>query len=158
MLGADPQDLAGIDLMPERIERARRRVPNADLRVGSAAELPWADESFDIVSQMLVFENIFDPALKQAAASEMLRITRPGGGILWFDIRVRNPNNPQIKGLPKKEIKALFPGCEMTIRPAVLAPPLSRWIAPRSWWAAETLNLIPLLRTHYTALIRKPGR
>src|SRR5260221_3721353 len=63
--GAAPDMLAGIDLMPDRLDRARRRIPQADLHIGTASELPWADESFDLLSQILVFTNIFDPAFKR---------------------------------------------------------------------------------------------
>jgi len=153
--GADPDMLAGIDLMPGRLERARRRLPQADLHVGSASELPWPDEHFDLVSQFLVFTNIFDQALKRAVAKEMLRVLKPGGGILWFDLRVNNPNNPEVKGLRRKEIKSLLPACSIELAPAHLAPPLSRLIAARSWALGEALHVLPFLRTHYVGLIRK---
>src|SRR6266581_3098300 len=124
--GADPADLGGIDLIPERLACARRRIPGADLHLGSASELPWPDESFDLVSQFLVFTTILDPALKRAVALEMLRVLKPGGRILWFDFRVNNPWNPEVMGLRAAEIRSLFPGCAIQLTPALLAPPLSR--------------------------------
>jgi ubiquinone/menaquinone biosynthesis C-methylase UbiE len=148
--------LGGIDLMPERLARARRRIPGADLHLGSASELPWPDESFDLVSQFLVFTNIFDPELKRAVASEMLRVLKPGGGILWFDLRVNNPRNPEVRGLRRAEIRSLFPGCKMELAPALLAPPLGRLIAGWSWPFAEALQALPLLCTHYAGLVWKP--
>ena len=153
--GADSEYIAGIDLMPARLERARRRLPQADLHVGSASELPWPDASFDLVSQMLVFENMFDPALKRTVAKEMLRVLKPDGAILWFDLRVDNPRNPEVKGLRKKEIWSLFPGCAVDLIPTLLAPPLSRIIAGRSWVLGEALHALPFLCTHYAGLIRK---
>jgi ubiquinone/menaquinone biosynthesis C-methylase UbiE len=154
--GADPSQVAGIDLMEDRLNRARRRIPQADLHLGNASGLPWPDESFDLVSQMLVFHNIFDPALKQAVAGEMLRVLKPGGAVLWFDLRVNNPRNPQVKCLRRREIHSLFPGCRIQLQPVLLAPPLARRIA-RHWWAlGEALHIFPFLRTHYAGLIRKP--
>jgi ubiquinone/menaquinone biosynthesis C-methylase UbiE len=153
--GAVPGNLAGIDLMPERVDSAKRRIPEADLHVGSASKLPWANESFDLVSQFLVFMNLLDPALKRAVAKEMLRVLKPGGAILWFDIRVNNPKNPAIRGMGKAEIRALFPGCSVDLTPALLAPPLSRMLAGRAWPLAEALHALPFLRTHYAGLIRK---
>ena len=152
--GADPSNLAGIDLMPERVQKAMRRVPGADLRVGSASELPWADESFDLVSQVMVFTNIFDPDLKRAMASEMLRVVKRSGAILWFDMRV-NPKNPEIKAVRKAELRSLFPGCSIELTPALLAPPLSRLVAGSAWALGEVLHALPFLRTHYAGLIRK---
>lgn len=40
--------LAGIDLNAEAIEEGKKLVPDADLRTGSMAELPWGDKSFDV--------------------------------------------------------------------------------------------------------------
>jgi ubiquinone/menaquinone biosynthesis C-methylase UbiE len=153
--GADPARLAGVDLIPERIGQARRRIPPADLRVGGAHRLPWADESFDLVSQFTAFTSILDPLLKQAIAQEMLRVLKPDGAILWFDFRVGNPANLNVRGIPAREIGALFAGCEIALEPTVLAPPLSRMIAGRAWPLAEVLYSIPLLRTHYAGLIHK---
>lgn len=154
--GADPAMLGGIDLMPERLERARGRVPQADLHVGNASALPWPDRHFDLVSQSLVFTSILDPDLKRAVAGEMLRVLKSGGGILWFDFRVDNPRNPEVRGLPRKEIKALFPGCDVQLTPTLLAPPLSRLIAARCWVLGEALHTLPFLCTHYAGMIRKP--
>jgi len=156
-LGASPADLAGIDLMPERIAQARNRLPQADLRQGSASELPWPDGSFDLVSQFLVFMNMSDPALKRAVAGEMLRVLRPGGAILWFDPRMDNPRNPRARGLRAAEIRALFPVCRIRLLPALLAPPLARLIAPWSWPLADALQAMPFLCTHYAGLIQKPA-
>jgi ubiquinone/menaquinone biosynthesis C-methylase UbiE len=155
--GADPEKLAGIDLMPARLQTARERMPQADLRGGSASDLPWEDESFDLVSQMIVFSTFADPALKRTAAREMLRVLKPGGAILWVDMRVDNPANREVRGLRKAEIRELFPDCSLRLAPALLAPPISRWIAGRAWALGELLHTLPFLRTHYTGLIVKRG-
>jgi ubiquinone/menaquinone biosynthesis C-methylase UbiE len=153
--GAEPNLMCGIDLMPERIENARIRIPQADLRAGSASELPWPDESFDVVSQFTVFTSILDVALRRAVASEMLRVLKPGGAVLWFDFRFRNPRNAQVRGVRAAEIRSLFPGCRITLAPVLLAPPLGRVVAGWSWPLAEALQGLPFLCTHYVGLIRK---
>jgi SAM-dependent methyltransferase len=153
--GADPAALCGIDLRAERVESARRRIPQADLHTGSASELPWADGSFDLVSQFTVFTSMLDPALKRAVAAEMVRILKPGGAILWFDFRFHNPRNPQVRGVRATEIRSLFPDCEVQLTPVLLAPPLCRRVAGWSWPLAELLTALPFLRTHYAGLIRK---
>jgi ubiquinone/menaquinone biosynthesis C-methylase UbiE len=63
--GADPAALYGIDLSAEHIEYARRCIPQADLRVGGASELPWPDKSFDLLSQFTVFTSILDPVKRR---------------------------------------------------------------------------------------------
>lgn len=153
--GADPASLSGIDLSADRIARARRRVPAADLETGSAAQLSWPDESFDLVSQFTVFTSILDPGLKRVVAGEMLRVLKPGGSILWFDFRVDNPANVHVRGISAREVHALFTGCEITLAPELLAPPIARRVAGWSRPMAEVLKTMPFLRTHYVGLIRK---
>jgi ubiquinone/menaquinone biosynthesis C-methylase UbiE len=153
--GADSQALCGIDLNAERLARARSRIPQADLRTGNGSELPWPDESFDLVSQFTVFTSILDPELKHAIAREMVRILKPGGAILWFDFRFNNPRNDQVRGVSAREIRSLFTGCEVELVPALLAPPIGRLTAGWAWPLAELLHTLPPLRTHYAGLIRK---
>ena len=153
--GADPAALSGIDLSADRIEMAQRRLPQACFHVGSASELPWPDECFDVVSQFTVFTSILDPALRRAVAEEMLRVLKPGGSILWFDFRVNNPANQHVRAVPAREIRSLFAGCETALTPVVLAPPVGRLVADWSWPLAELLYALPFLRTHYAGLIRK---
>lgn len=154
--GALPENLGGIDLIPERLELARKRLPAADLHLGNASELPWEDESCDIVTQFVVFTSIRDVALRRAIAKEMLRILKPGGSVLWFDFRVDNPRNSAVRGVRKQEVISLFPGCQVELNPALLAPPLCRSIAGGAWPLGEMLHTLPFLCTHYAGLIRKP--
>ena len=66
--------VAGIDASDELIGVARERTPNADLRVGSMFELPWADGSFDVA---LSVNGIWGG--NEAALDEAFRVLRPGG-------------------------------------------------------------------------------
>jgi len=154
--GAEPGLLSGIDLSAERLARARARVPQADLRIGSASNLPWADESFDLVTQFKMFTSILDSDLKRTVAREMRRVLRPMGAILWFDFRIGNPSNPHVRGVSASEIRSLFDGCRIELFSVLLAPPLARLVAGWSRPLAEMLHAVPALRTHYVGLIRKP--
>lgn len=53
--GARPENCSGIDLLPERIENAKRISPNIDFRCGDASRPPFEDGSFNIVLQFTVF-------------------------------------------------------------------------------------------------------
>src|SRR5688500_3135282 len=47
--GADPTLLAGIDLLPDRVDRARELMPGALINAADARHLAFEDASFDIV-------------------------------------------------------------------------------------------------------------
>lgn len=152
--GAVPELLAGIELDPHEITEAFRRLPSADLRVGNAALLPWPDGHFDIVLQATVFSSIFDSDFKRAIAREMLRVTRPGGVILWYDSRFNSPWNRQFRAIGVREIKTLFPESAFDLRRVTLLPPLARWLVSLSWAAALAFETILMLRTHILGCIR----
>ena len=123
----------GIDLDEERIQKAKERIPQADLQIGNAAELPWLDQSFDIVLQSTLFTSILDPHLKKTAAEEMRRVVKRSGMILWYDFFCDNPWNPNVRGISKRELKTLFPDFLITFQRITLAAPLARRLAPKSW-------------------------
>ena len=156
--GAPCGHLAGIELDAEQAQAARGALPGADIRVGDARTLPWRGASFDVVSQSLLFTSILAPAVKRKIASEMLRVLKPDGLILWYDFRYDNPRNPNVRGIEAGEIRSLFPACRVKLQKVTLAPPIARILVPLSWIAALALEKIPFLRTHYLGVIRKrPG-
>ncbi len=154
--GAKPENLAGVDLLGSRVAAAKRLCPSAvKICRANAASLSFADQSFDLVFQATVFTSILDANLKTEVAAEMMRVARDDGLILWYDFRVNNPRNADVRGVNRREIQKLFPGCRITLRPLTLAPPIARRIAPYSWLACYLLSQIPWLCTHYLGVIRK---
>lgn len=153
--GADPANLYGIDLIPERVQVANKLSPNLHIAEGSATALPFEDNSFDIVSQFTVFTSILDTEIKKKAAAEMLRVLKPNGIILWYDFRYLNPRNKHANPIKANEIKALFPDCNYDIRSITLIPPIARRLAPISWLLCYLLEKIPFMRSHYIAVIQK---
>lgn len=81
---ARPDGLVGVDLMHARRVAARER-SGAALLQASGSALPFADASFNLVCQNVVFSSIVDDATRRATACEMLRVLRPGGSMLWYD-------------------------------------------------------------------------
>jgi SAM-dependent methyltransferase len=69
-------EVAAIDAAEELIDVAQLRLPDADIRVGSMFELPWDDESFDVV---ISINGIWGG--NEAALDEAHRVLRPGGRI-----------------------------------------------------------------------------
>ncbi len=80
--------IAGIDISQTflEIERANAQAAGAqvDFRQGDAANLPWADASFDFVVCTAAFKNFTRPV---KALAEMYRVLRPQGRALVIDLR-----------------------------------------------------------------------
>lgn len=74
--------VVGIDYVPALLERGRRRADAEGLEIelieGDAEALPFPDDTFDAVTS--VFGAMFAPD-HERAASEVLRVTRPGGTV-----------------------------------------------------------------------------
>ncbi len=153
--GALLPDMVGIDIIPRNIENGQKRCPGVDLRLGDAAQMEFPDGSFDLVMTSMAFSSMPTQTMREAAAREMVRVLRPGGGILWYDFHT-NPKNREVTPLPVGAVRELFPGCVVDARRLTLAPPISRAVAPRWWLGSELLASLPFLRSHWAAFIR-PG-
>ncbi len=154
--GARPSRITGVDLLAQRVAVARSLcASDAALLVGTATALPFRDGAFDIVLQSTVFTSILDDEIRRRAASELLRVLRRGGVVLWYDFFVDNPRNPDVRAVRKRDLVRLFPECTIDVRRTTLAPPLARRIAPRSWLTGAILSAVPVLCTHYAGTIRR---
>lgn len=153
--GAKPENLAGIDLLEGAIEKASKLSPNIDFICANAETLPFSSESYDVVMQFTMFTSILNPKTKCHAAQEMLRVLKADGLILWYDFYLNSPSNPDVKGIGKKEITGLFPGCFLEFNKLTLAPPIARMFAPHSFLVCYLLEKIPFLRTHYLVVIKR---
>ena len=75
---------SGVDLTAESVDRVRtrltlRELPYEELRQGSVLDLPFADDTFDMVFSHGVLHHV--PDIKQAQ-SEIHRVLRPGGELV----------------------------------------------------------------------------
>jgi ubiquinone/menaquinone biosynthesis C-methylase UbiE len=114
----------GIDATPAMLAEAQKLtaekgLQNVEWRQGSAYELPFPDESFDIVTSRFAFHHLEKPP---AAFKEMLRVARRGARIVLCDAvvsddpekarafnemeRWRDPSTVEIRSLGY--LKALF--------------------------------------------------
>jgi SAM-dependent methyltransferase len=156
-LGLLPEHLTGIELLPERLTAARAALPEQlRLLAGDASQAEVAPGSQDLVMQSTVFSSILDDGLQQQVAQAMWRWLKPGGAVLWYDFIVDNPRNPDVRGVPLRRMRALFPQGQAQVRRVTLAPPLARAVCRWHPGAYRVLNSFPFLRSHVLALIIKP--
>ena len=76
-----PAQTVGIDLEPSMVERATsfaagRRTDNIEFQVADIRDLPFPDDSFDVVFTSAVLEHLGDP---DRALREIHRVVKPGG-------------------------------------------------------------------------------
>lgn len=155
-LGFKPENLSGIELLPERWAEARHVLPGAlDVHEGDATTCACAPASQDIVFVSTVFSSLLDHAYQESLAAAMWRWTKPGGGVLWYDFIVDNPANADVRGVPVRRIRSLFPEGTVRARRVTLAPPLARAVSAVSPGLYTLLNAFPMLRTHVLAWVAK---
>jgi SAM-dependent methyltransferase len=154
-LGARERDLFGIDLMPDRIELARARMPEATFSVGNAERLSFDAEWFDIVLLFTVFGSILDAGMQRHLASETLRVLKPVGVAVIYDFRVPNPINRDTRRITRRHVRALFPYCDVRAQSLTVVPPLVRKMGRATRPMYRWLGAMPWLRTHNMYAVRK---
>ena len=76
--------VVGIDPAIEMVETARKKNAGVDFRLAAVENLPFDDESFDLVTSSLVLHHLPD-SLKPAAFQEMARVLKPNGRAVHID-------------------------------------------------------------------------
>lgn len=78
----DAGRVVALDSSAQMLDEARRKISDARVEFvhGSALDLPFADDSFDVVCSTWLLSILDDP---RAAVGEFLRVLRPGGTVLY---------------------------------------------------------------------------
>lgn len=156
-LGVPEPALHGVDLLPDRIAAARQRLPLAHLEDGDAAQLPFPSAHFSLVLLFTVLSSLQSPEMSQALAREAARVLQPGGAVLWYDLRLPNPCNPEVRAVRRSELRRLFPGFRQELTSTTLLPPLARRLGAAARHLYPWLAALPCLRTHWLGLLVKPA-
>ncbi len=154
--GARPENLFGIDLLPERIRVAQQKLPKASFQTANAESLPYEDAAFDLVSVFTVFTSILDRQMAANVSLEIARVLKTGGAVLWYDFRMNNPLNKHVGGVTRKQIQNLFPGFGMALETISLLPPVARRLGAATEHLYSPLQALSFLRTHLLGLLTKP--
>ncbi|OGM15574.1 hypothetical protein A2985_01940 [Candidatus Woesebacteria bacterium RIFCSPLOWO2_01_FULL_43_11] len=97
LLAKRAQKAVGIDISRKAIELAKKKYPKLDFRQGDLEELPFRNESFELVYCAFVFEHLESP---ETALKEGIRVLRKGGSLLIVAPNFGAPNraSPPFKG------------------------------------------------------------
>jgi len=151
-LGVPWENIWANELLEDRAAELKDNLPaSCNLIIGDATQLDFQGD-FDIVYQSTVFTSILDSSMKEQLANKMLKLSKPGGLILWYDFKYDNPYNKDVKGISRSEIRKLFSSARnIEFHNITLAPPIGRKVG-RLYNLLN--NLFPLLRTHLIAVIK----
>jgi ubiquinone/menaquinone biosynthesis C-methylase UbiE len=106
--------LTAVDVSQVALDRARKRLPDADLvLVEPDDELPFADNSFDLVMCIETLEHIRDVQLE---LSEIRRVLRPGGRLAlttplasrWRVLfrGIEHPFSPHVRAFTRRSLRS----------------------------------------------------
>lgn len=151
-LGFSGSLITGVDFLENRLRSSRADNPEIPVVCGNLASLPFPDNTFSLVCQSTVFSSVLNSEMRKRIASELVRVMKPGGFMLWYDF-IWNPFNRMTRGIGKREVRKLFPDLHVRYRKVTLAPPLARALIGKFPGLCENLSRISLLRTHGLALI-----
>jgi ubiquinone/menaquinone biosynthesis C-methylase UbiE len=77
---------AGIDPSPSMVDRAADRVPQADVRLGSAESIPFEDDGFTAALSVSTYHHWADAI---AGLREAKRVLAPGGRLLIVERKLK---------------------------------------------------------------------
>src|ERR1035437_5134954 len=110
LLKESKSKLYGADISPEMIKYAQERVGNyAELKVSDSDNLPWGDNTFDIIVCILSFHHYPTP---EKSLEEMKRVLKNNGHItiaeLWIPAPLRYLTNLYMKSNLIEQVMSKF--------------------------------------------------
>lgn len=150
--GFDPENLVGVDLLaatrPVLPDTRQVSVTRAD-----ASALPFPARTFDTTLQSTMLSSVLDESVRRVIVSEMARVTRPGGYLISYEMRMGVRKNQNLSPLDEGTLRALFgPWGKLHLERMNLH--LS--IASRVPRAAAVLQRIRALRSHCLVWVQTP--
>jgi len=110
-------ELHGLDLSIDMLRQCQRKLRkagvSAELYVGLAERLPFADNAFDVVFHMGAFNEFCD---KPAAIAEMIRVAKPGTRIMVADEWLTSQNTQTPVG---RRLRETYPSMSIDSQPPV---------------------------------------
>ena len=131
------RNTTGIDIQADRISLLNNLYPQASAVHGDACNLPFGNESFDLVYESTLFATLSAVDVRTKVASEMLRVCTENGYLLLIDWRVGKFWAKSHGALSRRELTRLFGVGEtcalIAVAHGALIPPLGRMLSKYAW-------------------------
>lgn len=124
------------------------------LTVTTENSLPYYDASFDLIMQAVVFSSVPREETRKLLATELVRVLKPGGYILWYDV-IKTAGT--LVGFSRRDIDALFPEFRFQGFCCGLPFGLAGALCYKSQVLASLVEAIGLSNSHIAALLKKDG-
>lgn len=149
-IGAEADKCFGIDLSASRIDVARQKNSLINYQEQSLFSLPFNESDFDIVFQSVVFSSILDTTSRIACATEMKRVLKNNGLLIWLDLI--HTKSPELHAFKKSEVHELFTDLKLVYQKKVQPSyfrrvngrfaPFSRFLSEICDWGCESMIMI----------------
>ncbi len=96
---------AAIDPSPSMVERAAERVPQADVRLGSAESIPFEDDTFTAAISVSTYHHWADA---ETGLKEIRRVLAPGGRLLIVERKLKRSSGHGLDGIGGESLAALL--------------------------------------------------
>jgi len=152
--GMGEKNICGIDIREERINDAKILFPSSNFKLMDASKIKFKENSFDCVVAFTLFSSILSKSIRKKISSEILRVLKPKGYVLYYDSRFNNPFNKDVLKMNKNDIDYIFPSMAKYLKRITVLPPVIRRLGALSKITYPTLSKIKILNTHYLGLFR----
>jgi ubiquinone/menaquinone biosynthesis C-methylase UbiE len=156
LYGFSPEHCYGVDILPDRINEARRKFPSFHFECCSAENCSFEKDSFDLVMMFTCLSSILDESIREKVCRAAMNMLKPSGWVLIYDFIVNNPSNPDVKAVTLSQLKQIFDGYNLYSKKLTLLPPLGRILGRYSYGLCSICSWIPFLQTHRMTLFQKP--
>jgi ubiquinone/menaquinone biosynthesis C-methylase UbiE len=127
--GVAAERLHGVDLIAARVDAARSRVPEADVRLADARKLPYEDGRFELVTLLTTLSSMPNEDSVTRALKEAARVSSPTGVVLCYEPRVPNPFNRSTTRISGASLAESL-GPAVTDQALTGFPPIARRLGP----------------------------
>lgn len=154
-LGAEEKNISGIDIRQNRLKDCKKIFPKSKINYMDARKLNFDDNSFDVITVFTFFSSLLNENYQNEVSSELIRVLKPKGIIVYYDFRYDNPFNPNVIGINKNKLMCFFKNMSIDINLITLIPPLARSLGVLNRFLYSGLSFFPFLKSHYLAIVQK---
>ena len=152
--GVNPNFLTGVDNSKERIALGKSTFPEFNF-VHVENKLPFEENKFSLIIISTVLSSIINNKDREHWVSEIDRVLKLDGLIIFYDMKINNPFNRKIRKVAKNDLSSLFYNYKIKINSLTVWPHFARLVSIISSRFYPLLTNIKLLHTHYIAELRK---